>query len=92
MRSGRVFFAGEMSGYGTVVILEHNTRLRTVYAHLSEIQVRQGDSVKGGQIIAKSGRSGNVSGPHLHFEIQRWGRDEDPVELLGGLPDTGNRQ
>jgi murein DD-endopeptidase MepM/ murein hydrolase activator NlpD len=91
MRSGRVFFAGEMSGYGTVVILEHNPRLRTVYAHLSELQVRKGDSVKGGQVIAKSGRSGNVSGAHLHFEIQRWGRDEDPVELLGGLPDTGNR-
>ena len=90
MSSGTVLFAGEMSGYGTVVILEHNPRLRTVYAHLSELAVRKGDAVKGGQVIAKSGRSGNVSGAHLHFEIQRWGRDEDPIELLGGLPDRRN--
>ena len=92
MSGGKVFFAGEMSGYGKVVILEHNPRLRTVYAHLSVIDVRKGDTVKGGQVIAKSGRSGNASGAHLHFEIQRWGRDEDPIEMLGGLPDTGNRQ
>ena len=91
MSSGRIAYAGEMSGYGNVVIVEHNARLRTVYAHLSEIHVRKGDSVKGGQTIAKSGQSGNVSGPHLHFEIKRWGRDEDPIELLGGLPDGGNR-
>jgi murein DD-endopeptidase MepM/ murein hydrolase activator NlpD len=86
MKSGVVHYAGQMSGYGTVVILQHGPRLRTVYAHLSELHVRKGDPVKGGQIIAKSGQSGNASGPHLHFEIQRWGKDEDPVELLGGLP------
>jgi murein DD-endopeptidase MepM/ murein hydrolase activator NlpD len=86
MKNGDVAFAGEMSGYGLVVILQHGPRLRTVYGHLSELHVRRGDQVSGGQIIAKSGRSGNASGAHLHFEIQRWGRDEDPVELLGGLP------
>jgi murein DD-endopeptidase MepM/ murein hydrolase activator NlpD len=86
MKSGAVFFAGEMSGYGKVIILEHGPRLRTVYAHLSELHVRKGDPIKGGQIIAKSGQTGSASGPHLHFEIQRWGKNEDPVELLGGLP------
>ena len=86
MKSGEVRFAGEMRGYGLVVMLQHGPHLRTVYAHLSEVLVRQGEEVKGGQVIAKSGSSGNASGAHLHFEIQRWGRDEDPVELLGGLP------
>lgn len=86
MKSGQVAFAGERNGYGLVVILEHNPRLRTLYAHLSELSVRKGDAVKGGQMIGKSGNSGNASGAHLHFEIERWGRDEDPVELLGGLP------
>ncbi len=86
MKSGTVGYAGTMSGYGLVVILDHGPRLRTVYAHLSRIDVRAGDKVKGGQIIALSGQSGNASGPHLHFEIQRWGRNEDPIELLGGLP------
>jgi murein DD-endopeptidase MepM/ murein hydrolase activator NlpD len=86
MKSGKVAFAGELGGYGLVVILEHNPKLRTLYAHLSELSVRRGDVVKGGQVIAKSGNSGNANGAHLHFEIERWGRDEDPVELLGGLP------
>lgn len=86
MKDGVVVFAGEMRGYGRVVMLQHGARLRTVYAHLSELLVRRGEEVSGGQIIARSGSSGNASGAHLHFEIQRWGRDEDPVELLGGLP------
>jgi murein DD-endopeptidase MepM/ murein hydrolase activator NlpD len=86
MKNGTVQFAGEMSGYGLVIFVQHGPRLRTVYGHLSEISVRKGDAVKGGQLIGKSGQSGNAAGPHLHFEIQRWGRDEDPVEMLGGLP------
>jgi murein DD-endopeptidase MepM/ murein hydrolase activator NlpD len=86
MKNGTVAFAGEMSGYGLVVFVQHGPRLRTVYGHLSELTVRTGETVKGGQLIGKSGQSGNASGAHLHFEIQRWGRDEDPVEMLGGLP------
>jgi murein DD-endopeptidase MepM/ murein hydrolase activator NlpD len=86
MKRGEVVFAGEMSGYGLVVFVQHGPRLRTVYGHLSEISVRKGDHVSGGQLIGKSGSSGNASGAHLHFEIERWGRNEDPVEMLGGLP------
>lgn len=89
MKPGRVNFAGEMTGYGLVIILEHNSRLRTVYAHLSELNVRKGDAVRGDQVIGKSGQSGNATGAHLHFEIQRWGKQEDPVEMLGGLPKSG---
>ncbi|HEX6558684.1 MAG TPA: M23 family metallopeptidase [Longimicrobiales bacterium] len=86
MKSGTVEFAGEMQGYGMVVILRHGASLRSVYAHLSQISVRRGDRVEGRQVIGLSGASGNASGPHLHFEIDRWGRAEDPVPLLGGLP------
>jgi len=86
MKGGIVEFAGEMRGYGSVIILRHNPSLRTVYGHLSSISVKQGDHVKTRQLIALSGASGNASGPHLHFEVERWGRDEDPVPLLGGPP------
>jgi murein DD-endopeptidase MepM/ murein hydrolase activator NlpD len=87
MKDGTVAFAGEQSGYGKVVILSHGANVRTVYAHLSEISVQKDERVKGRQIIARSGQSGNASGPHLHFEVIRWGREEDPVPLLGGPPD-----
>lgn len=86
MKTGTVAFAGQMSGYGLVVILRHGDNLQTVYAHLSEISVRKGDPVRGRQVIGLSGRSGNATGPHLHFEVVRWGREEDPVPLLGGPP------
>jgi murein DD-endopeptidase MepM/ murein hydrolase activator NlpD len=84
MTDGTVEFAGIMGGYGLAVILRHNGHLRTLYAHLSELQVKTGAEVSDRQVIALSGASGNASGPHLHFEVLRWGRVEDPVPLLGG--------
>jgi murein DD-endopeptidase MepM/ murein hydrolase activator NlpD len=91
MRRGTVEFAGTMSGYGNVIILRHGGDLRTVYGHLSELRVRAGDDVEGRQVIALSGATGNVTGPHLHFEIRRGGHAEDPVPLLGGFPSTTPR-
>ncbi len=84
--SGRVVFAGAMSGYGSVVFVDHDPYTRSVYAHLSEILVEQGQQVGKGTILGRTGQSGNVTGPHLHFEIRRWGRGVDPVPLLGGPP------
>jgi murein DD-endopeptidase MepM/ murein hydrolase activator NlpD len=86
MKSGDVAFAGEQPGYGLVVVLQHGRNVRTVYAHLSRISVKTGQPVKAGEVIGLSGRSGNATGAHLHFEIRRWGRAEDPVTLLGGPP------
>ncbi len=86
MQGGTVVFAGQQAGYGTVVVLHHHGSTYTVYGHLSQLKVKQGDHVAAGQIIALSGHSGNARGPHLHFEVRRWGEAEDPVPLLGREP------
>lgn len=86
MAPGRVRFAGTMGGYGTVVWMDHGGAVLTVYAHLSETRVRTGDVIGGGTVLGLSGATGDVSGPHLHFEIWRWGREQDPSPLLGGRP------
>ena len=86
VKDGRVRFAGVMDGYGNVVWLEHGDDLLTVYAHLSQIRITRGDVVDAGTVVGLSGATGDASGPHLHFEVWRWGREVDPVPLLGGLP------
>lgn len=86
MKSGRVEHAGAWGAYGLCVIVSHGSNVRTLYAHLSRIDVRAGDRVRGQQVIGAVGRTGNATGPHLHFEVWRWGRSEDPVPLLGGFP------
>lgn len=88
MKAGTVVRAGEMTGYGLGIIIEHSPNLRTIYGHLSRIAVKQGDHVAGGALIGNVGHTGNATGPHLHFEIWRYGRSEDPVPLLGGFPDA----
>ena len=62
-----------------------------IYAHLSSTLVKAGDKVKAGQVIAKSGNTGNSTGPHLHVELRnniRWsaGTDLDPAKLIGTKP------
>jgi murein DD-endopeptidase MepM/ murein hydrolase activator NlpD len=91
MAPGRVHFAGTMSGYGLVVMLDHPRATRTVYAHLSEIHVVTGQQLQGRPVIGLSGATGRVTGPHLHFEILRFGRAADPVPLLGGFPRAARR-
>jgi murein DD-endopeptidase MepM/ murein hydrolase activator NlpD len=86
MRRGRVIRAGWATGYGWMVMIDHGGDVLSLYAHLSTIQVREGERVQGQQVIGLSGKSGNASGAHLHFEIWRRGWPEDPVPLLGGPP------
>ncbi|HUG39777.1 MAG TPA: M23 family metallopeptidase [Longimicrobiales bacterium] len=86
MAPGTVVFAGTMNGYGHAVVLDHGHGVRTLYAHLSEIHVESGQEIATRTVIARSGSSGRTTGPHLHFEILRRGRAEDPVPLLGGFP------
>lgn len=86
MAPGRVRFAGTMAGYGQVVWVDHGGSVLSVYAHLSRILVGTGQAVGAGTVLGLSGASGDATGPHLHFEIWRWGRQQDPVALLGGFP------
>jgi len=86
MSPGRVRFAGTQGSYGNVVWVEHGGAVLTVYAHLSRVDVLMGQAVGPGQVVGLSGSSGNASGPHLHFEVWRWGRQVDPAPLLGRYP------
>jgi murein DD-endopeptidase MepM/ murein hydrolase activator NlpD len=70
-------------GYGLFVVIDHNIDYVTLYAHLSEVLVKEGDVVAQGQVIGKVGSTGNSTGPHLHFEIRDFGRLSNPLELLG---------
>ena len=68
--AGRVYFAGPLSGgYGIMVLVDHGNNKCTQYAHLSATTVRTGQSVKQGQQIARSGNTGNSTGPHLHWNV-----------------------
>jgi Peptidase family M23 len=80
--SGTVFFAGNGGEYGNTVILDHGHDLRSLYGHLQEIRVKQGELVERGQIIALTGNTGRTSGPHLHYEIQVAGQPVDPRQFL----------
>ncbi|KXS49847.1 MAG: peptidase M23 [Halanaerobium sp. T82-1] len=80
--SGRVVYSGWASGYGYVVIIEHQKGLRTLYAHNSKLLVRSGESVGRGEVISRSGNTGNSTGPHLHFEVQVNGRPENPLNYI----------
>ena len=86
MSGGRVAFAGPQGAYGNAVWIDHGGRVWTLYAHLSRIDVATGRDVGPGQIIGASGATGDVTGPHLHFEVWRWGRPVDPLPLLGRPP------
>lgn len=79
--SGRVTFAGERGGYGNMVEVDHGNGVTTRYAHLSRINVRVGQSVSRGDMIAASGSTGRVTGPHLHYEIRRDGRPVSPNSI-----------
>jgi len=76
--NGRVTAATDYGAYGLIVRLDHGDGLRSMYAHLSIIDVRVGHDVKAGQKIGEIGTSGNATGPHLHLEMSRDGDLIDP--------------
>jgi len=79
---GVVIYAGRLGGYGLIVILKHEGRFKTIYAHNRKILVKKGDTVRQGQVIAELGNSGNATGPHLHFEIRCGQEAVDPEPYL----------
>jgi len=80
---GVVRFSGRTAGgYGVVIEVTHGYGYSTLYAHLSRVLVRQGQTIKRGELIAQSGRSGLVSGPHLHYEVRYQGRKQNPIDYF----------
>ncbi len=81
---GVITYAGdELQSYGKLVLIRHSTGYVTAYAHANEILVKKGDTVKRGQIIARSGATGAVKEPELHFEIRKGTTPVDPSQFLG---------
>jgi len=80
---GKVFLAGPKEGYGLEIELVHGGGFRTLYAHLSKVIVAPGATVKKGEVIGYSGRSGLASTAHLHYEVVKDGKRVDPKPYFG---------
>ena len=81
-KSGEVIFAGTMSGYGNVVVINHGGGFSTLYAHQSRLATNDGASVERGQLIGYVGSTGHSTGPHLHFETRVDGSAQNPRRYL----------
>ncbi len=83
-KAGKVIFAGLKSGYGNVVLIEHEGPVITLYAHQQEILVSTGYQIDKGEPLGKCGSTGWSTGPHLHFEVRTGGAPVDPLIVLPG--------
>ncbi|MFL1464370.1 M23 family metallopeptidase [Roseococcus sp. DSY-14] len=83
-QSGRVALAAEFHFFGRLLVLDHGHRVHTLYAHLSELEAREGEEVAQGARIARMGATGRVTGPHLHFSLGLGPLWLDPRPLLPG--------
>ena len=81
-KAGVVKFAGWRGGYGKLVVIDHGKGYETYYGHLTDIAVAKGTRVAEGQKIGRLGATGDVTAPHLHFEIRRWGVPKNPVKYI----------
>ncbi|MCB1152166.1 MAG: peptidoglycan DD-metalloendopeptidase family protein [Deltaproteobacteria bacterium] len=84
--AGTVRFVGDFRGFGRVVIVDHGDRYHSLYGHLDQIAVAQGQAVAGRQVIGSVGSTGSLSGPRLHFEIRYQGKAVDPLPWLSTVP------
>jgi septal ring factor EnvC (AmiA/AmiB activator) len=79
---GHVIYTGWFKGYGNLVILDHDNEYYTLYAHIAEIGVKEGDDVRQGQRIGTVGDTGSLEGPRLYFEVRYQGKPQDPEQWL----------
>ena len=81
--NGVVAYAGsELQPYGNLILVRHANNWVTAYAHNDQLLVKRGDTVRRGQVIAKSGQSGSVSQPQLHFELRKGSKPVDPLSYM----------
>jgi murein DD-endopeptidase MepM/ murein hydrolase activator NlpD len=86
---GVVEFAGfNTGGYGNLVVVRHRLGFSSWYAHMSRIAVRPGRAVNGGSLLGRVGSTGRSTGPHLHFEVRRYGTPVNPIPYM--LPGTAS--
>jgi murein DD-endopeptidase MepM/ murein hydrolase activator NlpD len=79
---GVVIFRGRRGGYGQSIVLDHGYGIQTHFAHLNKYVIRLGDVVSRGQVIAEMGNTGKSTGPHLHYEVRRFGQPLDPEAFV----------
>jgi murein DD-endopeptidase MepM/ murein hydrolase activator NlpD len=79
---GTVVFAGQESGYGNVLVIDHGYGVKTRYGHLAEIFVKLGDRIRRGEKVAAVGNTGRSTGPHLHYEVRVNGIPENPRKFI----------
>ena len=80
--AGHVIYTGWFKGYGNLIILDHGNEYYTLYAHIAEIETKEGDDVRQGQRIGTVGDTGSLAGPRLYFEVRYQGKPQDPVDWL----------
>lgn len=84
---GKVTYIGDLSwGYGKHIIIDNGNNITSLYAHLSEVDVKVGQDVKIGEIIGKEGQTGWATGPHVHFETRVFGIPVNPRIFVTGDP------
>jgi murein DD-endopeptidase MepM/ murein hydrolase activator NlpD len=80
--AGQAVYTGWFKGYGNLIILDHGNDYYTLYAHVSDILVREGDDVRQGQRIGTVGDTGSLAGPRLYFEVRYQSKPQDPADWL----------
>lgn len=80
--TGRVIFNGWYGGYGKVIIVDHGMNYSTLYAHLSRATASKGKTIIKGETVGYEGQTGYSTGPHLHFEVRKSGRPQNPLNYL----------
>src|SRR5439155_9005000 len=89
--AGRIAVARSLYFSGNTVIIDHGLGLFSLLAHLSAIDVREGDQVEAGQVLGRVGATGRVTGPHLHWAVRAGDARVDPLALLALLGRPGRR-
>ena len=82
VHGGHVIYTGWFKGYGNLIIVDHGNDYYTLYAHIADIEAKEGDDVRQGQRIGTVGDTGSLAGPRLYFEVRYQGRPQDPEQWL----------